>query len=245
MRKLIAIACLLALGVTLAGCATTRPEGSPPPSTGQTTAGGAVAGAVVGGVIGALCGLIPGGGIAVSVARGAIAGAGTGLVMGAIAGFAYGKHEERIYRDQQAAAKMHNYKPEEGEKVYVETVEVNPGECPPGSCVAFNTVFTVLNDSQQPMPVEVTQMVLAEGKPVGKPFVEKSDRAGGSYSFSVPTHIPENAMPGKYSLLTRVKTPKADGEKTCDFLIAKKPEPPAAPAGTPAVPAQETEAPKG
>jgi hypothetical protein len=231
VHKLLAILCLICFSVALIGCATTNPNGTP--TTGASTAGGAVAGAVLGGAIGALAGLIPGGGIAASVARGAIAGAATGVITGAIAGFAYGKYQEQKSRDQQAAEAFHQYKSEQGQKVYVEAVEVKPGTSVRGENVALNSTFSVLTGTAEPVPVEVMQTVMVENKVCGQPFSNRTDRASGTYVITLPMQIPANAPEGKYQLVTIVRTANAIDQKSCDFLVAKKAEPaPTEPAGT-------------
>jgi len=240
LRKLIAGATLVAFLSLFFGCATTNPNGTPP-SPGQSAAGGAIAGALLGGAIGALCGLIPGGSIAASVARGAIAGASTGLIAGAIAGFAYGKYQEQQYRDRQAAEAFHQYKPEQGEKVIVEAIEVKPESSVQGGNISLNFTFSVLTGASEPVPVEVTQLVMVENKVCGQPLCYKSDRVSGTYVFSVPMTIPGDAPEGKYKLVTLVKTTKANDQKTCDFMVAKKPsektpETPASPEEKPAAP---------
>jgi len=237
-RKLVTLIVLVTFPLALFGCATTRPDGAPSP--GGSAAAGAVGGAILGGAIGALCGLIPGGGIASAVVRGAIAGAATGVVTGAIAGFAYGKYQEQLYRDRQAAEAFHQYKPEEGEKVLVEVVEVKPEPCLQGDNVALKSTFSVLTGNNEPVPVEVVQTVMVQDKPCGTPFCNKTSRLSGTYVIDLPMQIPDNAPEGMYKLMTVVKTEKVADTKTCEFMVAKKPEPPAEkgateqPEGTPA-----------
>ncbi len=237
-RKLVTVLLLVTFPLALLGCATTGPNGAPSP--GGSAAAGAVGGAILGSAIGALCGLIPGGGIASAVARGAIAGAAGGALAGAIGGFAYGKYQEKLYRDRQAAETFHQYKPEEGEKVLVEVVEVTPESCVQGDNVALKSTFSVLTGNSEPVPVEVMQMVTVQDKPCGKPFCNKTDRLSGTYVLDLPMQIPGNAPEGKYKLVTMVKTEKSNDTKVCEFVVAKKAAPPAEketteqPEGTPA-----------
>lgn len=222
-KKLTAISIIVVFSVSLVGCATTNPDGSASP--GRSTVGGAVAGALAGAALGALAGLIPGGNLAANVARGAIIGAGAGLVAGAVAGFAYGKYQEQLYRDRQAAEAYHQYNTEQGEKVIIEAVEVQPDSSSPGGSVAMNSVFSVLTGNMDPVPVEITQIVMVGDKICGQPFCLKQERVSGTYKFSVPMQIPANAPDGKYKLMTAVKTSKSTDQKLCEFLVAKKASP--------------------
>jgi len=227
-RKLVAVLCLIVFSVSLSGCATTNPDGAPSP--GGSTAAGAVGGAVLGGAIGALCGLIPfGGGIAGAVARGAIAGAATGVISGAIAGFAYGKYEEKLHRDRQTAEAFHQYKSEQGEKVFVEVVEVKPENAEQGGSVYLNSTFSVLTGNSEPVPVEISQVVMVQDKVCGQPYCHKGEKISGTYAIAIPMQIPANAPNGKYKLMTQVKTGNATDQKVCEFVVAKKAAPPATP----------------
>jgi hypothetical protein len=225
-RKLMAITCLIVFSVSLVGCATTNPDGAPSP--GGSAAGGAVSGAVVGGVVGALCGLIPfGGGIAGAVARGAIAGAASGVIAGVIAGFVYGKYQEKLYRDRKEAEAYYHYKPEQGQKVILETLEVQPAAPTQGEHVSLNSNFSVLSGSDEPVPVEMTQTLMVGNKVCGQQFCSRTEKVSGSYMGSLPVTIPANAPEGKYQLVTIVRTPKSIEQKTVEFMVAKKVEAPA------------------
>lgn len=70
--------------------------------------------------------------------------------------------------------------------------------------------------------MEVSQEIMYQGKPVGKPFTDKGSRKSGSYGVSYSTKIPAKAQEGKYTLKTTVQTANAKDERTCEFSIAKK-----------------------
>jgi len=214
-RKFMALLLSTVLIVSGIGCATTNPDGTP--STAASTAGGALLGAILGAGIGALAGVATG-----DVAGGAAYGAIAGAAAGALGGFAYAQHQQKLVRDRQAAEAMYSYQPDQGERVILEGVEVSPLTSTQGDKVAFNSDFSVLNGSDQPVPVEVTQAIMFQGRQMGSPITDKSERKSGSYSDSTPVQIPANAPEGKYTMITRVQTPNAKDEKMCEFLVAKK-----------------------
>jgi len=214
-QKFTALLLAVALVMTGFGCATTNPDGTP--GTAASTAGGAVGGAVLGAAMGALLGLATG-----DVAKGAAYGAIAGATAGAVAGFAYAKHQEKVFRDRQTAEAMYKYQAEQGERVVVENVGVTPNASTPGDMVAMNSDFTVLNGSDQPVNVDITQAITYQGKQMGRPFTYSSERQSGSYSIAIPTKIPANAPDGTYTVVTQIKSPNAVDEKTCEFSVAKK-----------------------
>jgi len=212
-RKFMALFLVLAMLSLGLGCATTNGT----PSTAGSTAAGTLGGAALGAALGALIGLGTG-----DVAEGAAYGAIAGAAAGALAGFAYAKHREAMLRDRQAAEAAFNYKPEQGEQVILEEASVTPDTAIKGDQISLNSIFTVLNGSDQPVPVEVTQAILFQGKPIGPPATDKSNRVSGSYVYSTLANVDAKAQEGKYMFITRVKTPNAQDEKMCEFLVAKK-----------------------
>jgi hypothetical protein len=217
VRGVLVILLALALVISGIGCATTNPDGTPSTSTAGSTIGGGVIGAILGAGVGAIIGAATG-----NVARGAVIGAIAGAAAGAAGGFAYAKHQERVLRDRQAAEAMYQYKPEQGERVVIEGLEVAPTTVTNGDEIALNTNFTVLTGNDEPVDTVITQTISSEGKPVDKPFVDKNSHKSGSYGVSYSTKIPAKAPEGKYALVTRVQTPNTMDEKTCEFLVAKK-----------------------
>lgn len=215
LRKFIALLSATVLVISGIGCATTNPDGTP--NTAASTAGGALGGAILGAGLGALIGLATG-----DVAKGAAIGAIAGAGAGALAGFAYAKHQEKMVRDRQAAEAMYSYNAQQGERVVLEGVEVTPLTSTQGDQISMNSDFTVLNGSDEPVPVEVTQTIAFQGKQMGRPYTETSQFKSGSYSYSTPTKIPANAPEGKYTVVTRVQAPNAKDERMCEFLVAKK-----------------------
>jgi len=215
IRKFFALFLAAVLIISGLGCATTNPDGTP--NTAASTAGGAVGGAALGAALGALIGLATG-----DVAGGAAYGAIAGAAAGALGGFAYAKTQQNMVRDRQAAEAMYSYNTQQGERLILEGVGVSPLTSAQGDKVTFNSDFTILNGSDQPVPIEVSQTIMSQGKPVGSPIVEKSERKSGSYSDSTPVQIPANAPEGKYTVVTKVQTPNAKDERMCEFLVAKK-----------------------
>jgi hypothetical protein len=153
------------------------------------------------------------------LASGALVGAGAGALT---AGFVYAIQKEQVLRDRQAAETMYRYRPEQGERVIIEAIEVAPNTVTDGDEAAFNANFTLLTGNDQLVPVEISQEIMYQGQRVGQPFTDKGSRKSGSYGVSYSTKIPANAPPGKYTLVTRIKTANAMDEKTCEFLVAKK-----------------------
>ncbi|MBM4287166.1 MAG: hypothetical protein FJ135_03270 [Deltaproteobacteria bacterium] len=213
VRNFLAIITIVALVVSGMGCATTNPDGAPSPAA--SAAGGAVGGAALGAALGALLGLATG-----DVARSAVVGAIAGAAAGGIAGLTYGHYLKEQYRNRQTAEAFYQYDPQQGEKVVIDQVSVQPEAVAPGSQVTLESIYTILNGNDQPVPVEVTQGVINQGKFVYRPAVNSSQQASGSYRLALPFSL--GSLPeGKYTFLTQVKAGQTQGTRACDFYITR------------------------
>ena len=144
--------------------------GPPPPHCRVHDRRGCHGGAILGAGLGAIIGAATG-----KAGQGAVIGAIAGAAAGAAGGFAYAKHQEKWYGTARRPRPCINYQPEQGERVIMEGVEVSPTTVTKGDEVALNSNFTVLNRLRPTGdPVEVTQTISSEGKPVDQPSMEKS-----------------------------------------------------------------------
>jgi hypothetical protein len=207
--KFFALFSIIVLIVSCFGCATTSSDVAS--STAGSTAIGALGGAATGAAIGALAGK----------GKGAAIGALAGGAAGALAGFIYAQHQEKMVRDRKAAEAYSNYQPSQGETARLDMVSVTPATSTPGGQIALNSDFTVLNGSDQPIPVDLTMTIMHQGNQVGQPFKYASQK-NGTYSISTPTTIPSDAPGGRYTVLTKLQTPHAKAERSCDFQISSK-----------------------
>jgi outer membrane lipoprotein SlyB len=213
VQKLSVLFLIIALLISGFGCATTS-DGTP--STVGSTATGALGGAATGAGLGALIGLATG-----NVAHGAAYGAIAGAATGAVVGFIYAKHQEQMLRDRQAAESTYKYQPAQGERAILESVNVTPTSTSQGGQVDLNSDYTVLNGSDQPMPVDLTQSISYQGTSMGTTS-NKLEKKSGTYKMTVPATIPANAPEGRYVLVTKLQTPSARDEKSCEFQVGKK-----------------------
>jgi len=224
-RNLLILVLIVALLASGSGCATTNPDGTP--SRGAAAVGGMTGGALLGAALGAIIGAATG-----NVARGAAIGAAAGALAGGLAGVIYGNYQEKLARDRQAAEAEHKYNPEQGEKVVVESVSVQPEEVAQGQNVGLYATYTVLTGSDEAVAVEVTQRLVSQGKAVGRANVIKAEKVSGTYELATPAAITARVPPGTYALITQVKTANAKDEKSCEFTVARKAAPEPAPQET-------------
>ena len=122
-RKWLAIACVVLLAVSLAGCVTESGYYDPARSAGAGALGGAATGAALGSIIGAASG---------HAGTGAWVGAAAGGVLGGVGGALYAAHRNSEIRSAQAAAQANNYQGQ-GNVVNVDNVTASPATVETGA----------------------------------------------------------------------------------------------------------------
>ncbi|MFZ5453181.1 MAG: YMGG-like glycine zipper-containing protein [Thermodesulfobacteriota bacterium] len=209
-RKFMAIAMVLILGVTLAGCATESGYYDPGRSAGAGALGGAATGAALGAIIGAATG---------SPATGAWIGAATGAVVGGVGGYLYAEHRNSELRSAQAAAQSYNYSPAQGSVVDISQVYVNPTQVSPGQTVSLGMDYTILTPNNAPVTSTLYREIRVNGTTLGQPYQTTVNNANGTFSDQVNYGLPGNAQPGNYTVISRVMNQFGSAEKTSSFTV--------------------------
>ena len=206
-RKLLALALVIILGVTLAGCAENGYY-SPGKSAGAGALGGAATGAALGSIIGVATG---------SPATGAWVGAAAGAVVGGIGGYLYAEHRNSEYRSRQAAAQSYGYTPARGNVVAIDYATVTPSVAGPGQQVNLGMTYTILTPDNYPVPVTLYREVRMGGSLVGQPYQTQVSNANGTFTDSVAYNTPSTR--GTYAVVSRVVTNLGTAERISYFTV--------------------------
>ena len=201
MRRNFVITGVLILFFTslLSSCATI-------PEEHKGAATGAGIGAATGAVAGALLGKDT-----KSAVIGALAGA---LVGGAIGHYAYDQKKSR-----EATQETYNYKPAYGTVLTLEEVSSVPKSVHPGETVELKMTYAILNPSPD-MQTSLTEIrtITHNGTEVGRPEVRVT-RADGTYTSSVPLHLPANAEKGTYVVTSQIQSDNAKDSREFTFTV--------------------------
>jgi len=190
MRKIVSLAAVTALFLSiLSGCATQN-EGVREHQGAVIGAGtGAVGGAVVGGLLGGR--------------RGAVAGGLLGALAGGLVGNYHDQREKSLADTRRAYA---DYTPAKGTRLKIERVRTTPTSAAPGDTVEIELTYAVLTSREDVMvPVRESREILFEGSKVGEASVD-IEREGGTWRSVVPITLPGNARPGNYRVVTSVES---------------------------------------
>ncbi len=198
MKKIASVLLCLTLVSLFTGCATIEEHPGAAVGAGAGAATGAVAGALIGKGAGA------------TVVGGLIGG----LVGGAIGHYAYDAPRSRA-----ETAKVYDYSPSQGTVLTIEDEYAAPNVVHPGDVVDLKLTYAVLTPSPED-EISVTEIreITHNGELVGEPEVHV-ERAGGTYTSTVPLHLPPDAPRGRYQLTSIVQSPSAKDSRVAYFTV--------------------------
>jgi len=208
-RKWLAIAGVVFLAVSLAGCVTDSGYYDPARSAGAGALGGAATGAAIGSIIGAATG---------HAATGAWVGAAAGGVLGGVGGALYASHRNSEIRSSQAAAQAHNYQGQ-GNVVSVDRATASPGMARPGQQIMLGVDYTILTPENVPVSATLVREIRYNGSLVGSPYETTVTNANGSYNDNVTYSLPNNATPGVYTVVTRLMSNYGASQRDASFTV--------------------------
>jgi hypothetical protein len=208
-RKWLAIAGVVLLVVSLAGCVTDSGYYDPARSAGAGALGGAATGAAIGSIIGAASG---------HAGTGAWVGAAAGGVLGGVGAALYASHRNSEIRSGQAAAQANNYQGQ-GNVVNVDRASASPGMARPGQQVMLGVDYTILTPDNQPVSATLVREIRYQGNLVGSPYQTTVSNSNGSYNDTVTYSLPNNATPGAYTVVTRLNSNYGTSQRDASFTV--------------------------
>ena len=208
-RKWLAIAGVVLLVVSLAGCVTDSGYYDPARSAGAGALGGAATGAAIGSIIGAATG---------HAATGAWVGAAAGGTLGLVGGALYASHRNSEIRSAQAAAQANNYQGQ-GNVVSVDRTTASPGMARPGQQIMLGVDYTILTPDNMPVSANLVREIRYQGSLVGSPYQTTVSNTNGSYNDTVTYSLPGNANPGVYTVVTRLMSNYGTSQREASFSV--------------------------
>lgn len=171
---------------------------------------GAAVGAGVGAAAGTLAGVIWGDSTG-SAILGGLVGA---LVGGAIGHYAYDRK-----RNREETARTYNYQESQGAVLTIEEAAVSPQKVRAGDTVDIKMTYAVLNPSSK-TETKITEIreITYNGELVGRPEVRQF-RSDGTFTSTVPLHLPASAKTGQYKVMVTVESENARDTREITFSV--------------------------
>ena len=133
---------------------------------------------------------------------------------GAIGHYAYDQKKSREETQQ-----TYNYKPAYGAVLTLEEVSSVPVSVYPGQTVELKMTYAILNPSPDVQTsITESRVITHNGSIVGQPEV-KVTRADGTYTSSVPLHLPANAERGIYVVKSEIQSDSAKDSREFSFSV--------------------------
>jgi hypothetical protein len=197
-KRILSVFLMIAFVAVLSGCETFREHKGASVGAGAGAATGAAAGAIFGKTTGA---------------------AVVGGLLGALAGGALGHYAYDKPRERDETARAHDYQASQGPVVRIESVSALPEKVRPGAQVDLKTTYALLTPSPSAEKTVVeTREITHNGQVVGRPEV-RVGRTDGTYTSSVPLHLPDNAAAGTYQVRVTVESEGVKDTKTTQFTV--------------------------
>ncbi|MGO9175081.1 MAG: hypothetical protein ACLQED_02895 [Desulfobaccales bacterium] len=131
----------------------------------------------------------------------------------------FGESRESNRLDREQLISQGNSCPSGGCVLRLDQVEVRPARIARGQTVVLATTYTVLTPEQVAIPVTVSREISFQGKPLGETKDIGSLRLNGTWNQEVDFTVPDNAVPGIYTLKTKVSTGYASDQKEVQFQV--------------------------
>jgi hypothetical protein len=131
----------------------------------------------------------------------------------------FGESRESNRLDREQLISRGDSCPSGGCVLRLDQVEVRPAKIGRGQTVVLATTYTILTPEQVAIPVTVSREISFQGKRLGETKNIVPARLNGTWNQEVDFTVPDNALPGIYTLKTRVSTGYASDQKEVQFQV--------------------------
>lgn len=131
----------------------------------------------------------------------------------------YGGDREASRLAREEIVARENYCPTSGCILRLDNVSIRPNRARKGDTLTLSTSYTILTPEQVAIPVAITREIIFQGKSLGRTKSIDSRKLNGSWIQQVDFTLPANAVPGIYTLKTKVSTGFDMKEKETQFQV--------------------------
>lgn len=127
------------------------------------------------------------------------------------------QQEKRMTREEAIA--RHNYCPSSGCIIRLEDVQVRPAAARPGDTMLLTTTYTILTPEDLPIPISITREIFFQGKSLGQTKAVITRNPNGTWTQTIDFPLARDAVPGIYTLVTRIDSGYGRDEKSVQFAV--------------------------
>ena len=134
-------------------------------------------------------------------------------------GVRWTRYQTQKEQAREQAVARYNYCPTGGCVVRLEDVQISPSRAEKGDTLTLTTTYTILTPENVPIPLTISRNLLYQGKSLGQVKAMNARNKNGTYTQKIDFTLPAGAVPGIYTLVTRISTGYGQDEKMLEFSV--------------------------
>jgi hypothetical protein len=131
----------------------------------------------------------------------------------------YGNNREALRLHREDVISKENYCPTSGCVLRLNGVAVQPAQARPGQTMVLSTTYTILTPDNLAIPVTITREVFFRDQSLGVTKSTEYSKLNGTWTQAVDFTLPANAVPGLYTLRTKITTGFDSVHKVAHFQV--------------------------
>lgn len=141
-----------------------------------------------------------------------------GGVDGVTFGF-FGQNREALELHREDVIAKENYCSTSGCVLRLNSIQVRPLRAKRGQPMVLSTTYTILTPDNLAIPVTITREIFFRDKSLGITKSIEYRKLNGTWTQEVDFTLPADAVPGVYTLKTKITTGFAATHKEAEFLV--------------------------
>jgi len=134
-------------------------------------------------------------------------------------GVRWTRYQTETHQAREQVVARYNYCPTGGCVIRLEDVQISPSRASKGDTMTLTTKYTILTPENVPIPITISRNLLYQGKSLGQVKAINARNNNGTYTQKIDFALPADAVPGIYTLVTRVSTGYGQDEKQLEFSV--------------------------
>jgi hypothetical protein len=134
-------------------------------------------------------------------------------------GVVWTRYQTQKQQAREETVARYNYCPTGGCVIRLEDVQISPSRASKGDIMTLTTRYTVLTPENVPIPITISRNLLYQGKSLGQVKAINANNNNGTYTQKIDFSLPADAVPGIYTLVTRITTGYGQDEKQLEFSV--------------------------
>lgn len=134
-------------------------------------------------------------------------------------GITWTRYQTEKQQTREEAVARQNYCPTGGCVIRLDDLQLSPQKAAPGSTLTLTTTYTIITPENVDIPITISRELFVAGKSLGRVTAMNANNKNGTYIQTLDFTLPKDAVPGRYTLVTRISTGFGQDEKRLEFPV--------------------------